>query len=593
MQVFFSSFESFSFISFFENSANHLGFLDYIILFAYLVIALAIGFYYSKKASQSLNSFFLANRSLPWWWLGISMAATTFAADTPLAITSIIRDTGIWGNWLWWCWGIGWVMSSYFIAPLWRRLEVTTDAEIIVHRYDRGAGFLRTTTAIYFGVILNLVIMGWVIGAMSTILTVVTGWDNFSTAVVLMMLALVYSVSSGLWGVIITDLFQFVLALAGTIFFAVYIYQDIGIEWADILSTIRANSLSTGKLDILPNSNLFWGLIFFLVIQWWAFYQSSLNIYFAQRLGATRSPNDAQKAGILFNVINFGIRHWPWVIIAVCSLYLWPSANDVGNALAVENIQLPKNQWQQAAYPLLMLKLPAGYLGLVLLSLLAAFMSTIDTHLNWGASYIIKDLYLPFRQKRGLPIDGPEQNNKNILYSRLAMVCLFGGAILVAWLGDSVFELWILLFGLTAGLGLVYLLRWFWWRVNAYAEIAAMVAGLFGTLVFFVLEKLTFFGDTGANISFAQWINVGAANYSVFKILCITGLSVFVTLLFCYAGPAVNVGLLNSFRERVKPSLWVGRDATDKHFLEATVKKALLGLLIVYGFLFAIYFLLF
>lgn len=478
--------------------------LDWAIVGAYLAFALAAGILVSRRAGRSIDSYFIAGRQLPWWWLGTSMVATTFAADTPLVVTGIVAQNGIAGNWFWWSWAISYVAMAVIFAGLWRRARVLTDAELVELRYaGRGATLLRGFKAVFFAVLINGIVLGWVIRAMTKISAPFVHWDSWlgadsfaaleaawpawlmfgelgDTFTVLVLFALVtlYSTLGGIRGVILTDLFQFVLAMVASVTFAWLAVDAVG-----GLDGLRAGLATHYErpeeiLAFVPSTDAVWlpfsVFAIYLGVQWWAQYFSDGSGYLAQRLFTARSDKDAEAGGIWFVMANFGLRTWPWVLIGLVALVVFPlGAEGPGEAARVVAGD------REMAYPVLMAQLlPVGLLGVLFASLLAAFMSTVDTHINWGSSYLVNDIYRRFLRPAA-------SQRELVLASRLTVVGLALLAILIASQITSIEKAWKFFIALGAGLGLPSMLRWLWWRVNAWTEIVGMVVATTAAIILY------------------------------------------------------------------------------------------------------------
>ena len=472
--------------------------LDWSLILGYIAFALLVGALTSRSASMSLASYFVAGRSLPWWWIGISMVATTFASDTPLVVAGIVATRGISGNWFWWAWVIGNVGVAVFFAPLWRRAGVVTDAELIELRYGRGPGaFLRGFKAIYSSLIVNLIVLGWVFRAMAKIAEPFLRWEevlpaglwaaiegnwpaaftmgsvneSVTVALLVLMIAL-YASAGGIRGVILTDLFQFVIAMTGSCLFAWYAVEAVGglSGMSAKLGEIYGAKGAADILSFLPPEGAGWAgaqvILIYLFVVWWAHNNADGGGYIGQRLCAARTPRDAQAGAFLFTVGNYVLRPWPWILIGLVSLILVPKGMDALPGTMEAKILADR----ETAYPLLMGRLlPAGVLGLVTVGLLGAFMSTVDTHLNWGMSYLVNDVYARFiRKKAGA--------REVVLVGRLGVLAMSLCAFAVAAQMSSIEWAWKFNISLGAGLGLPVLLRWLWWRTNAWTEISGMLA---------------------------------------------------------------------------------------------------------------------
>jgi Na+/proline symporter len=446
--------------------------LDWGIVLVYLVFSLVLGLYLSRRGSRSLADFFVSGRSLPWWLAGTSMAATTFSIDTPLYVTGLVARQGVAGNWQWWSFAVSHIMLVYVFARLWRRAEVITDAELTEIRYGgRPAALLRAVRAFIFAVPINVIGMGYAMLAAKKV-AVALGLGNALPAgmttdpglwavIFIAVFTLIYAGIAGLWGVVATDFFQFFLGLLGAIVVAVIAVTDIG-GLGELRARLVANGLGD-HLSLLPVGELAQlGLGTFLAyigIQWWAFRRSDGGGEFVQRLSASRNEAEAEKAAWFFNVLNYVVRTWPWILVALVALIVYPEITGAGAD-------------PELAYPRLMLDyLPAGILGVVVASLIAAFMSTVSTQINWGASYIANDLYLRFAR--------PAASQRELVWiGRISSAILVTLAGWVALHAHSVGTIFTFIIAIGTGPGAVLILRWFWSRVNAWAEIAAMVAGL-------------------------------------------------------------------------------------------------------------------
>ena len=449
--------------------------LDWAIVAAYALFAVGVGLAFARRASRSVGDFFLSGRNLPWWVVGTSMVATTFAADTPLAVTEYVRTEGIWRNWFWWSMGVGHVVAIFLFSRLWRRASVVTDAELTEIRYaGRNAALLRGFKACFFAVFLNVLIMGWVTAAMSSVLKAILPIDTATAIAVSAAIAIFYSVASGFWGVVVTDLVQFVMAMVGFVLFAVLAAKGVG-----GLEALQAKVAAVGghTLDLLPPASdaPLWSaamlhtprfkVLVFLLVMWWSTHNADGGGYMIQRMSAAKDERHAMFGTLWFAVAHYALRMWPWIVVALASVVVRPDMTD-----------------HKAAFQALMaVYLPVGLRGLMVASFLAAFMSTIDTHLNWGASYLVNDLYRRFFR--------PEASERHyVAVARLCMLGLTALAGLVASQVESISGAWEFVFALGAGLGLVLVLRWLWWRVTALSELAGLSTSLVLTLALAPLE---------------------------------------------------------------------------------------------------------
>lgn len=444
----------------------HLVAADWIVVAVYGAVTMTLGFWFSRRAGRSLEEYFVAGRTLPWWIAGTSIAATWFATDAPLATASLVRQRGIYANWLWWYEAAGIMLLVFFYAKLWRRAAILTDAELIELRYSGGAASaLRGFSAVYSGLLKNCVVMGWVMLAMVKFSSVLLGWNPEATLVVCVLLALLYTVASGLWGVVVTDLLQFVAGMTGSLVLAWFVLVRVGGPSA-MADGIRAlPDAGAATLDVVPHpahlSPLEMASLLCLILLLWT-RSGQGDGYLAQRLFATRDERQSMLSALWFALAGTVLMTWPWVVVGLGSLLILPVAS-AAPALAAD---------PELAYPMMIANLmPAGLRGLMVASFLAAFMSTMDTHLCWGASYLVNDVY-----KRFLRRDAEERHY--VLASRFAVVLLVMLAALTAWQMDTIERAWIYVIELTSGVALVWLLRWYWWRVNAWAEIAAMAGSV-------------------------------------------------------------------------------------------------------------------
>jgi SSS family solute:Na+ symporter len=456
--------------------------LDWTVVLAYLGGTLWLGLYLARKGSQSLNEYFLGGRAIPWWLAGGSMAATTFNVDTPLYVAGLVARRGIAGNWEWWCFAGAHVVMQVILGPMWRRAEVMTDAELIERRYHgRPAALLRGTRAFFFGIPLNCIAIGYGMLAMRKVMVALDvtavlhlpGDPQLWAVSLIVVLTLVYAAASGLWGVVWTDFFQLVLKMIGALLVAGYALAEVG-----GLGGLRAQLAATGHADALrmvphPGDAALPMSTFaaYLMLQWWTYRGADGGGMFVQRLSSVASEREAEKASILFNVLNYVVRTWPWVIVALAAL-----------------VVLPKLQDPEIAYPLMMKRyLPPGVLGLVFASLVAALMSAVSTQINWGASYAVRDLYQRFWDR-----EAPQQ--RLIVVARLATILITLLAAAASFYMDDVGKVFrfMVLFG--NGTGMVLLLRWFWWRVNAWAEWSALLAGTAIAIVLTAVPGLSTLG---------------------------------------------------------------------------------------------------
>lgn len=453
----------------------HLQLIDWLLIAVYFAGSIAIGAYYSRRAGKNTTEFFLSGRNLPWWLAGTSMVATTFAADTPLAVTELVATNGIAGNWLWWNMAFGGMLTVFFFARLWRRAGIMTDVELTELRYSgKPAAFLRGFRALYLGVFMNCVIMGWVNLAMASILE---GLFGIPKDVVLwyvagaMLVTALYSAASGLWGVAVTDVFQFIIAMAGTTVLAFVVLDlpqvggiaglqsKLSASTFQFLPSIGGDGLGAGTALALTVTSF----LAYIAIQWWASWYPGAEPggggYVAQRMMSAKDEKHSLLATLWFTIAHYCLRPWPWILTGLATLVLYPDLSTVDKKLGYVYAMRDF--------------LPAGLLGLLVAAFFAAYMSTIATHLNWGTSYVINDFYKRFMKK-----DADETHY--VAVSRLATAGMMVVSIIVTANMETISGAWSFIIEAGAGLGLVLILRWYWWRVNAWSEIAAMVAPFIG-----------------------------------------------------------------------------------------------------------------
>ena len=448
--------------------------LDWFIIGAYFILSLGIGIWSSKKAGENRQSFFLAGRNMPWWLLGISMVATTFSTDTPNLVTDLVRQNGVSGNWSWWAFLLTGMLTVFVYAKLWHRSGVLTDIEFYELRYSgKAAAFLRGFRALYLGLIFNVLVMGTVSLAAIKFGEIVLGWPGWMTLSIACSITLIYSTLGGLKAVIITDFVQFILAMLGSIWAMIFILDlpEIG-GIANLIS--HANVVD--KISLFPDfsdKNVWIPILLVpLAVQWWASYYPGAEPggggYIAQRMFSAKNEDNAVGATFLFNIAHYALRPWPWILIALSSLIIFPELADIEKAFP----NLPADKLgHDVAYPAMLSLLPSGLLGLVAASLIAAFMSTMSTQLNLGASYLVNDFYYRFINTKATE---KQLVKSGRLFTVLSIVMGGGLGLLLTSAGQA----FTLLLMIGAGTGLIYILRWFWWRINAYTEIVAMISSL-------------------------------------------------------------------------------------------------------------------
>ena len=517
--------------------------VDWGIVVGYFVLCTLVGLFFTRRGSQSLDQYFLSGRQAPWWLAGTAMVATTFAADTPLVVTGLVASKGVAGNWLWWNFVMSGMLTVFFFARLWRRAQVMTDVELAELRYHGGpAAFLRGFRALYLALPINLIILGWVTRAMIKILTIALGLRDveilgiaISGEVVAVgicfAITLLYSMAAGMWAVLWTDLIQFVIKMAAVIVLAVYAVDAVG--GITMLKTKVAAHFGSeaAALSVLPvrmegGALLAYAwmplmtLAVYLSVQWWAAWYPGAEPggggYVAQRIFSARSERDGVLATLFFQIAHYALRPWPWILTGLATVILYPTLEDKEAGYVQAFVDL----------------LPTPWRGFMLAGFAAAYMSTVATHLNWGASYLVNDFYKRFVKK-----DGTERHY--VRASRLATVLLFLASIAVTSQLGSIEKAWELLLALGAGTGLVLILRWYWWRINAWSEISAMVASFVVSLLAFRFVAPRFAaGDPNATAA-VMLVTVAASTVAW----------VVVTLLTPPEPPAV----LEAFYRRVRP----------------------------------------
>ena len=474
--------------------------IDWAIVVGYFALSTLIGFIFTKRGGESLEEYFLSGRQVPWWLAGAAMVATTFAADTPLVVTGLVATKGVAGNWLWWNMVMSGMLTVFFFARLWRRARVMTDVEFAEIRYSgKPAAFLRGFRALYLGIAVNLIIMGWVTRAMIKILTISLGISPYLAVGICFVITVAYSVAAGLWAVLWTDLIQFVIKMSAVIVLAIYSVKAVGGMDALIAGVTKHFGTETAALSVLPlkvapNGGVeayAWmpllALGVFLSMQWWAAYYPGAEPggggYVAQRIFSAKTERDGVLATLFFQVAHYALRPWPWIVTGLATIILYPTLQDKEAGYVHAFVDL----------------LPTPWRGFMLAGFAAAYMSTIGTHLNWGASYLVNDFYKRFVKK-----DAADKHYVNV--GRVATVLLFLASIAVTSQLSSVEKAWKFLLAMGAGTGLVLILRWYWWRINAWSEISGMVVSFLASLVFMNVVPPRFAaGDPNAD----AWIMIG------------------------------------------------------------------------------------
>jgi len=511
--------------------------LDWLIIFLFFAISLGIGIYVSKSSGQSANEYFLSGRSMPWWLLGLSMVATTFSTDTPNLVADIVRTNGVSGNWVWWAFLITGLLTVFVYAKLWRKSNVSTDLEFYELRYGgRPARFLRKFRAIYLGIVFNVITMSAVTLAAIKIGGIMLGLEPWQTVLTAGLVTVTFSAVGGFKGVVYTDMILFFVAMGGAIGAAVYL---VNLPEVGGLESLLANENVVDKISILPDFGdkeaLIALLIIPLAVQWWSSWYPGAEPggggYIAQRMFAAKDENHAIGATFFFNIMHYALRPWPWILVALASLVVFPDLASIQQAFP--NIT-PDKLGNDLAYPAMLTMLPTGLLGLVLASLISAYMSTISTQLNWGSSYIVYDFYQT-------QINPQASQKRLVAVGRLSTVLLMVLSTLLALLLQNAMQLFNLLLVFGAGTGLIFILRWFWWRINAWSEIAAMVASGIISLVLTVPSiKSMLFGSEGLLPGWAEFPFVVAVTTSIW-------------LLVTFITPAEEANVLRSFYKKTQP----------------------------------------
>ncbi|MEN6496411.1 MAG: sodium:solute symporter family protein [Thermoguttaceae bacterium] len=516
----------------------HLQAIDWIIVVVALGVCFLPALFFGKRSSKGTSEFFASGRSVPWWLAGLSMVATTFSSDTPNLVTDIVRRQGVAGNWCWWAFVLTGVSTVFFYARLWRRSGVMTDLEFYEIRYSgTAASVVRGFRSIYLGFFFNCVIMASVNLAACKIAGVLFGLERWQTLLAVGVLNVAFAAHSGLWGVLVIDMIQFFIKMSAVIaaaYFAVKLPQVGGLEgMVDKLSNLPGPG-GINYLNILPDFSNHWDIalavfIMPIAVQWWAVWYPGAEpgggSYIAQRMLASKSEKDSLGGTLFFNVAHYCLRPWPWILVGLCSIIVYPELSDIQREFPHLD---PKLLGHDAAYPAMLKFLPAGWIGLMVAGLVAANSSTILTHLNWGASYLVHDFYRRFVCK-----DADEAHY--VLAGRLATVGLFVAAAGLTFVLESAKDSFDLILQVGAGTGLLYLVRWFWWRVTAWCEVVAMISSFAISILWVVLH--------GQKISLGTHI----------ELLVTIGFTTVCWLLTAYLGPQTDRQTLIEFYQKVRP----------------------------------------
>ncbi|MDZ7372934.1 MAG: Na+:solute symporter [candidate division KSB1 bacterium] len=440
--------------------------LDWFIVLLYVLFSLVLGLYFSRRGTKDISAYFASGRGVPWWLLGTSMVATTFAADTPLAISGLVVKQGIWGNWFWWAQVPMFMLGVFFFSRLWRRAGILTDTELVNVRYSgTSARILRGFRAVYFALPYNLLVMGWVNLSMTKIMALAFGISKQVAVPICILITVSYCAISGLWGVMATDFFQFFLAMGMAIVLAVIAVSSAGGIGHVIgqMTALYGKEKAASMLSLVPspaNTDAFHVFLLYVLLLWWTVGNTDGGAYLAQRMIAAKNEKHSFLGYLWFNVAHFCLRPWPWILVGMVAAVQFPG---------IVNPQTGAPDPELGYIAVMLTHLGPGLLGLMMASFLAAFMSTISTQLNWAASYLVNDLYRPFIR--------PGASEKHYVWVSIAatvLIALLGGA--VTFLMTDIFRAWLLLSAINAGIGIVYIARWYWWRVNAWSEISAILA---------------------------------------------------------------------------------------------------------------------
>jgi Na+/proline symporter len=505
--------------------------IDWIVIALCLAAAFAPAVFFARRASRGTAEFFASGRAAPWWLIGTSMVATTFSTDTPNLVTDFVRSNGVSQNWEWWAFLLTGMMTVFFYAKMWRRSGVLTDLEFYELRYSgRSAAFVRGFRAVYLGLFFNCAIMASVTLAAAKIANVMLGWSRIQTVVICGLICIVFSALAGLWGVLASDMIQFAIAMVGVVA-AAYVALSQP-EVGGLVGLV--SQIDPATLRLLPDFSD-WGLtlsvlVVPITIQWWSVWYPGAEpgggSYIAQRMLAAKDERHAMAATLWFNIAHYALRPWPWIIVALCSLLVFPTLADLKTALPHVSDDLIGNDM---AYPAMLTLLPAGLLGLLVASLLSAYVSTMSTHLNWGCSYLVHDLYRRF-------VNRGASERHLVWVSRVMTAVLMVVSGLAVFLLTTAGEAFHLLLSIGAGTGLLYLLRWFWWRINAWSEIAAMASS-------FTIAVTLFLARRG-----------GLEMSSHVALVLSVSLTTIVWVVVTYMTPPVDTETLRSFYYKVRPA---------------------------------------
>ncbi len=514
----------------------HLQLLDWIIVAFILLICFGPALFFRKRSGKSTSEFFGSGRAVPWWLAGLSMVATTFSSDTPNLVTDIVRRNGVAGNWVWWAFTLTGVATVFFYARMWRRSEVLTDLEFYEIRYSgKAASVVRGFRSVYLGFIFNCIIMATVNLAACKIAAVLFGFERWQTLLFVGLLNVVFAAVTGLWGVLVIDMIQFFVKMTAVIAAAYFAVRAVG-GMPALITKLSATPGPGGInfLSMLPNFKSNWDLaiaifIMPLAVQWWAVWYPGAEpgggSYIAQRMLASKSEKDSLGAVLFFNIAHYVLRPWPWILVGLASIIVYPQLSDIQKAFPHLD---PSLIGHDIAYPAMLKFLPVGFIGLMVGGLIAANSSTNLTHLNWGASYLVHDFYRRFINKTAT-------EKHYVLVGRMATIVLFFSAGAMVFVLDSAKDSFDIILQIGAGTGLLYLVRWFWWRVNAWCEVNAMVSSFVFSILILILRKLGIFIPT---------------HYALILTVLVTTIS---WMLTAFLGPQTDREKLIAFYKKVRP----------------------------------------
>lgn len=523
--------------------------IDWIIILGFFLVLISIGFISSRNAGKNTTNFFLSGRNMPWWLLGVSMVATTFSADTPNLVTDMVRTGGVASNWLWWAFLLTGMLTVFVYAKLWNRSKVMTDLEFYELRYSgKTAAFLRGFRAVYLGFFFNVMVIASVSLAFIKIAAVMLGLQPAPALIIASVVVVIYSGLGGLKSILWTDLFQFSFAMFGAVLAAVYVTRSPEVGG---LSALFSHPVVSDKLSLLPSISqpeLFLSIFLIpIAIQWWAAWYPGAEPggggYVAQRMLSAKNENHAVSATLLFNFFHYAIRPWPWIIVGLASLIIFPDIQSMVDAFPEVSTQYIKNDF---AYPAMLREfLPPGLLGLVVASLIAAFMSTVASQLNWGSSYLVNDFYGRFYNPRA-------SEREKVRFGRISTVVLMFFSVLLALVLQNALQAFQYLLMIGAGTGLIYILRWFWWRVNAYSELSAMAAAGIFSLIFILIENFVI-KTTGEGRVEVFGIAASTTYWNIFKFTGVVALTTLSWLIVTFLTHPVNDDTLRNFYRKIRP----------------------------------------